>query len=123
LDKDQGWEAADELSNWWCLKQTPAAELFALTCEIRQARVEHAGPRQPLELHVLEMLWATRRAWSAPAAASASLRTARCRFQRVEGRPSRQKVMVMVVGVTINGVMIQVILVVIGSEEGRSHCR
>lgn len=100
--------------------RTPATELNVLTCEVWQARVEHPGPSQPLELHVLEVLLVSRGAW----AATASLSTAPCcRLQRMERRSSTQKVVVMVVRVAINSVMIQVILVMIGSKERSSYCR
>jgi hypothetical protein len=42
----------------------------------------------------------------------------------MERRPSRQKVVVVMVRVTVHSVVIQVILVMTGSEEGRSRdCR
>lgn len=69
---------------------------------------------------MLEVLLVPRGSWTA----TASLSTAPCRrLQRVECRSSTQKVVVMVVRVAINSVMIQVILVMIGSEERSSYCR
>lgn len=96
--------------------------LRAATCEVGQPRVKHAGPRQPLKLHVLKVLLVPRGDWAAARRTTTPLRTARCRLQRVERRPSRQKMVVMVVMVTVNSVVIQVILVMIGSEERRSDC-
>jgi hypothetical protein len=41
----------------------------------------------------------------------------------VEGRSSSQKVVMMMIRVTINGMVIQVILMVIRGKQRRSYCR